>query len=44
MSRVPRHGGLWSEWKMSELAISYDDVANAHQRIAGTAHGTLRDR
>ena len=33
------------EWKMSELAISYDDVANAHQRIAGTAHGiALRDR
>ncbi len=40
MSRVFRQSGLWSEWKMNELAISYDDVAKAHQRISDAAHRT----
>jgi threonine dehydratase len=39
-SRVGRQIVLWSGWKMSELAISYDDVAQAHRRIAGAAHRT----
>ena len=39
-SRVARHSDLSSEPKMSELAISYDDVAEAHRRIAGAVHRT----